>query len=202
MKDGRAQSCEVGAIPTSADRDATNVFVRAHIGWMLRLARNYLREQALAEDAVQNAFAQVFTKSAQFQGRASIEAWMRRIVVNEALMILRKRKSVQEDGAIDLLLPEFDENACRLETPESAECNPEQILILGETREIVQAAIARLPDTYRVVLLLRDIEEFTTAEVAEKLNISETNVKVRLHRARAALKRLLEFSIPDGETKV
>ena len=185
-------------VPDAADREATADFVRMHIGWMLKLARVYLRDTSLAEDAVQNAFTQVFAKSDQFSGRSAVRSWMRRIVVNEALMLLRKRRSLNEDDAIDHLLPAFDENGCRLEEPWSAVPTPEQWLMTEETRRIVTEKIGQLPETYRVTLLLRDIEEQTTAEVAEALGVTEANVKVRLHRARAALKSLLEPHLRSG----
>lgn len=186
------------AVPDAVDREATNTFVRAHIGWMLQLARTYLRDAALAEDAVQNAFTKIFTKSDQFSGRSGVRSWMRRIVVNEALMLLRKKRSLNEDDSIERLLPVFDENGCRIEEPWSPLPTPEQRLMTEETKRIVTEKIGLLPDAYRVTLLLRDIEEHTTAEVAEALGVTETNVKVRLHRARAALKVLLESHLRSG----
>lgn len=185
-------------VPDAADQLATGVFVREHIGWMHSLARTYLRDAALAEDAVQNAFTKVFTKSDQFSGRSDIRSWMRRIVVNEALMLLRKKRSLNEEEGIDTLLPEFDENGCRIEEPWSTLPTPEQWLMTKETRRIVTEKIGELPDAYRVTLLLRDIEEHTTADVADALGVTETNVKVRLHRARAALKNLLEPHLRRG----
>ncbi len=185
-------------IPDASDRARTQVFVRTHIGWMLQLARRYLRETALAEDAVQNAFTKVFAKADQFEGKSGIRGWMRRIVVNEALMLLRKRKASGDDAAIDLLLPRFDRNDCRIEEPWSTLPTPEQLLVNKQSRQLVLDAIDNLPASYRAVLLLRDIEERSTAEVADLLEISEANVKIRLHRARAALKSLLEPVMRKG----
>lgn len=185
-------------VPPPSNREATALFVRVNIGWMLHLARRYLRDAPLAEDAVQNAFANIFAKSGQFEGKSNIRRWMRRILVNEALMLLRKRRSLNEDKRIDRLLPKFDRNDCRIEDPWSDLATPEQLLMTKESRQLVLRAINDLPDAYRTVLLLRDIEERTTAEVADALDISEANVKVRLHRARAALKTLLEPQMRKG----
>lgn len=185
-------------VPNASDKKATAAFVRVNIRWMLQVAGRYLRDVALAEDAVQSAFVKIFAKSDQFKGQVRIQAWMRRIVVNEALMILRKRKSLKENHSIDPLLPEFDRWQCRLEPPWTHVPNPEELLITDQTRQFVMTAIGKLPDAYRVVLLLRDIEEQTTAEVAETIGISEANVKVRLHRSRAALKTLLEPQMRQG----
>lgn len=185
-------------VPDVSDQIKTIAFVRQHTGWMLRLARCYMADAALAEDAVQSAFSKIFDRSDQFEGKSSIQSWMRRIVVNESLMLLRKRQSLKKEDSIDLWMPEFDDNKCRIEEPWSAIPNAEQLLMMSETRDIVMNAIDRLPDVYRIVLLLRDIEEHTTAEVAVRLEISVTNVKTRLHRARAALKTLLEPQMRKG----
>jgi len=184
-------------LPNVSDKMATGEFVRDNVRWMLRVANQYLRDVALAEDAVQTAFGKIFAKSDQFKGQVRIQAWMHRIVINEALMILRKRKSLKEDSSIDQFLPEFDSLQCRLESPWTKVPTPEELLISDQSQKFVLTAVTELPDTYRVVLLLRDIEEHTTAEVAEMLEISEANVKVRLHRARAALKALLEPQMRD-----
>ncbi len=185
-------------VPVASDRAATARFVRTHIGWMLSVSRSYMRDQALAEDAVQNAFTKIFAKADQFEGKSSIRGWIRRIVINEALMLLRKRKASNDDVAIEPLLPKFDRNDCRIEDPWAALPTPEQLLVTKEKRRAVLEAIGSLPASYRIILLLRDIDENATAEVAELLDISEANVKVRLHRARAALKTLLEPEMRGG----
>ena len=106
-------------------------------------------------------------------------------------MILRKSKRRREDPN-DPLLPEFDAQNCRIE-PNLAEFEtPETMLQDSQTSRHVNEMITALPDSYRIVLVLRDIEGLSTREVGEALDLSEANVKVRLHRARAALKKLLE----------
>lgn len=113
-------------------------------------------------------------------------------------MLLRKRKPLKKEDSIDLLMPEFDDYKCRIEEPWRTIPTAEQLLLATETHGIIMDAIDQLPDDYRVVLLLRDIEEHSTAEVATKLGISNANVKTRLHRARAALKNLLEPQMREG----
>ena len=188
----------VGGVPDASSERETSKFVRDHIGWMWRLAQRYLADATLAEDAVQNAFNKVFANLDQFEGKSSIRAWMRSIVVNEALIMLRKRRSLNEDANIDPLLPEFDENDCRIEAKWVESPTPEQLLMTKESRQQVLEAIDKLPDIYRLTLLLRDIEGQSTAEVAQALGISEASVKTRLHRARAALKTLLEPYMRKG----
>ena len=117
--------------------------------------------------------------------------WLHRIVVNSALMKLRTQRRLNE-GSIDELMPAFDGNGCRIEAPWQEIETPERILERAQSSDMVLRAIERLPDDYRIVLMLRDIEELSTRETAELLDCSENAVKVRLHRARAALKGLLE----------
>lgn len=166
-------------------------FVRSNIAWMRAVARRILRDDGLADDCVQEAFLKAFGKIDGFEGRASLKTWLHRITVNEALMKLRVLKRLGEQS-IDELMPEFDKNGCRIEAPWPSLATTEEIVERKSTRALVLSKIRELPENYRIVLLLRDIEEMETAEVAKLLSLSQSNVKVRLHRARAALKKLLE----------
>ena len=165
--------------------------VRDNIGWMLVLARRMLNDRALAEDTVQEAFISAFRGLDGFQQRSSLKTWLHRITVNASLMKLRQLKWLGEQS-IDEYQPEFDQYDCRIEAPWSYLVEAEDILENERLRALVVEKIAILPDAYRIVLQLRDIEEYDTGEVAELLDISISNVKVRLHRARAALKKILE----------
>lgn len=173
------------------DQHEHEQMVRDHIGWMLVLARQLVGERSLAEDAVQNAFVAAFRALPAFEGRSSIKTWLHRITVNACLMILRKHKRLAEQP-IDEYLPEFDRSNCRIEAPWGYLATAEEILDNQRLCLLVAEKVAMLPDTYRIVFQLRDIEQYDTSEVAELLDISASNVKVRLHRARAALKKLLE----------
>jgi len=173
------------------DDHAAEVLVRRRGGWMLALAERYMNDRALAEDCVQEAFSNAFRRLASFERKSRLKTWLHRIVVNQALMKLRGRRARKEVG-LDSLQPEFDANDCRIEEPWKRILTPEQILSEDRLRSLVLKKIDELPESYRIVLYPRDIEEMTTSEVAEALGLSEANVKVRLHRARAALKRLLE----------
>ena len=175
----------------AGDRRRTESFVRANIGWMRAVAQRILGEQALADDCVQEAFVKAFQKIGDFEQRSSLKTWLHRITVNEALMKLRKIKRLAEKQ-VDDLLPEFDDNACRIEAPWPYLATADELLERESSRALILSKIGELPDQYRIVLLLRDIEEMDTSEVAGLLEITEANVKVRLHRARSALKRLLE----------
>jgi len=170
---------------------AVDAFVRANIAWMVRTAERILKDRALAEDCVQVAFVKVFGGIDDFRGSGGLKSWIRKIVINEALGALRKLNRLREEP-IDDLLPSFDGYGCRVEYRWHLRETPESLLASSQISGQVLAAIDDLPDIFRVVLLLRDIEEYSTSEVASMLDLEEGNVKVRLHRARAALKKLLQ----------
>ncbi len=176
---------------TPEDAVAAEQLVRDNIAWMLALAERMLRDRGLAEDAVQEAFISALRGLSRFEGRSSIKTWLHRITVNASLTKLRQLKRLAEKP-IDEHLPEFDRQECRIEAPWPYLATVQEVLENAELRARVNAGIDELPDSYRIVLQLRDIEGYATREVAALLEISEANVKVRLHRARAALKKLLE----------
>ncbi|MCG8597130.1 MAG: sigma-70 family RNA polymerase sigma factor [Kiloniellales bacterium] len=185
--------CEASLIAAlkAGDEAAAETLVRRHAAWMLTVARRLLRDTALAEDCVQEALINALRKIASFEGRSSLKSWLHRIVVNQALMKLRAAGR-RNESSIDELLPAFDENACRIEGPWQRLATPDEIFEQAHLRELIHSKIAELPESYRLVMILRDIEELSTREVAETLGMSEANVRVRLHRARSALKKLLE----------
>ena len=170
---------------------STEAFVRNNTPWMLSAAQRILKDRSAAEDSVQSAFVRVFQKLGGFRGESNLRTWMRRIVINEALGMLRKQERLRETS-IDDLLPSFDVYGCRIEDSWQTRDTPESLVMSLQISNRVVSAIDELPDAFRVVLLLRDIEGYSTAETAAALDLEESNVKVRLHRARAALKKLLE----------
>lgn len=164
--------------------------VRTHGGRMLAVARRITRDEEDATDAVQDAFLNAFRSIDTFEERSSLETWLHRIVVNSALMKIRTQQR-RPEISIEELLPDYDSDGLRLE-PETELVSIETVLEQGETRDFVHSAINKLPDNYRNLLLLRDIEEYNTRETAELLEITPGAVKTGLHRARAALKSLLD----------
>ncbi len=170
--------------------DAFEVLVRAHSGRMLSVCRRILRNEEEAKDAVQEAFVSAFRAIPSFEGNSQLGTWLHRIAVNASLMRLRAKKRRPEES-IDDLQPAFqDDGHARIE-PRDWSPSALQMVETRETREFVRGCIDRLPEMYREVLLLRDIEELDTSETALLLGVSEGVVKVRLHRARHALRRFL-----------
>jgi RNA polymerase sigma-70 factor (ECF subfamily) len=172
----------------AGDPEAYEALVRAHSGRLLAVARRFLPNNEDAQDAVQEAFIKAFRAIGTFEERAQLHTWLHRILVNTALIKIRSRKRRPEES-IDDLLPTFQADGHQ--TTESREWS-DAIFERKETAATVRRAIAQLPDQYRVVLTLRDIEERDTIETAAALGTTTTVVKVRLHRARQALRTLLD----------
>src|SRR5262249_45650905 len=142
-------------------------------------------------DALQDAFLAAFRSIGSFEGSSGIGTWFYRIVVNACLGKLRSQYRHRE-CSIDELLPAFDESGHHLHPVSQWSDQAYSCIVSAETRTLVRECIDRLPDSYRSILLLRDIEELDTEQTAVLLGISVTNVKTRLHRARQALRTLLE----------
>jgi RNA polymerase sigma-70 factor (ECF subfamily) len=173
------------------DPAAYETFVRRFSGRMLAAARRFLQCEQDCADAVQDAFLSAFQALDKFEGNAQLGTWLYRIVINACLMKLRS-SSRRQEISIDGLLPTFDASGHHAHSVPSWRQPPHDQLLSDETRELVRRYIDMLPDDYRSVVLLRDIEEFSTEEAADALHTTPGAVKTRLHRARQALRTLLE----------
>ncbi|HEV8660914.1 MAG TPA: sigma-70 family RNA polymerase sigma factor [Thermoanaerobaculia bacterium] len=173
------------------DENAFETLLRTYMARLLRVARRFLKNEEDARDAVQDAFIAAFRGIDRFQAGSKLSTWLHRIVVNAALMKLRSRRRHPEEE-IDALLPRFAADGHQVEESRDWSMSAEEMVQREETRELVRQSIDKLPESYRVVLLMRDIEEMSTEETAEALGITPTAVKVRLHRARQALRTLLD----------
>jgi RNA polymerase sigma-70 factor (ECF subfamily) len=175
----------------SGDPVAFETLVRTHMAMMLRVARRFMKSEEDARDAVQDAFVSAFRSIGRFDGKAQLSTWLHRIVVNACLMRLRtQRRRPEED--IEEYLPRFQEDGHQVSPTENWPETAETILERTELAGIVREQIDRLPDNYREVVLLRDIEELSTEEAAQALGVTPNAVKIRLHRARQALRTLLD----------
>jgi RNA polymerase sigma-70 factor (ECF subfamily) len=164
--------------------------VRLHGGRLLAVARRFTRNDEDAQDVLQSAYLSAFRALDDFEGACQLSTWLHRIVINTALMKLRARRRKPEES-IDALLPAFQHDGHHVEQFSEWSTPADQLMERRETRATVRECIEQLPENYRVVLTLRDIEELSTQEVAGMLAITPTAVKVRLHRARQALSTLL-----------
>jgi RNA polymerase sigma-70 factor (ECF subfamily) len=174
----------------AGDEAAFAELVRENSGRLLAVARRLLRSEDEARDALQDAFLQAFRAIGRFQGEARLSTWLHRILINASLMKLRTRRRHPEEP-IDVLLPRFHADGHRIDPGSAWRTELPDPVESRELRELVRASIDRLPEIYRSVLLLRDIEDLSTEETAQLLEIKSETVKVRLHRARQALRALL-----------
>jgi RNA polymerase sigma-70 factor (ECF subfamily) len=175
----------------AGDEVAFEAVVRRYGGRMLTAARRLLRSDEAARDAVQEAFLSAFSAMSRFDGRSRLSTWLHRIVINCALMRLRRQRRRPEESIEDLL-PRFADDGHWLSGQSQWDGTCETLLQRQETRALVRECLGRLPDTYRTVIMLRDIEELDTAEAAELLGTTANALKIRLHRARQALRTLIE----------
>ncbi len=172
------------------EKQAFRALVDDNAGWMLQLAKQYTQSDATAADCVQETFLQIYRKISEFEGRSSLRTWMRSILVNQALMKLRKIAQDKEQEWKQSE-PKFDRNGFLIGPISIANNHAEDLIVQREVSSIVRDAINGLPDKFRAVLLLRDIEGYSTQKTAQALEISESAVRTRLHRARMELKNCL-----------
>ncbi len=166
---------------------------------VLATSKRYLRSEAETADCFQDTFLAVFEGINKFEQRSSLRTWVRGIAINQCLMRIRKQGRRQEES-IEHLLPVFDENGDRIEMAGMIQSSGiSESIDQTRVKSIVREKINELPDDYRLVLLLRDIDGYTTKETAAILRIKINAVKTRLHRARSALKSLLTPVLAYGD---
>jgi RNA polymerase sigma-70 factor (ECF subfamily) len=176
---------EVVARVLAGETPMFEVVMRRHNQRLYRVARTILRNDDEAEDVMQDAYVRAYEHLDQFAGRARFSTWLTRIAVHEALARRRRGKRYQ------VLDPISEQEGDPMDRFASWAPNPEQQTSNAEVRRLLEQAIERLPDSYRTVFMLRDVEEMSTTDAADVLEITEENVKVRLHRARALLRKSL-----------
>jgi len=176
----------------AGDESAFEVLVVRYQARAYRLAYRLLGAEGDPQDALQEAFLQVFRKLPSFRGEAKFATWLFRIVTNAALM-QRRRRARRPAESLELYLPRFDASGLHAGTPAElqAAAHVEERLDRRLLAEKALAGIERLPDGYRAAFVLRDLEELPTAEVAEVLGLEPAAVRQRVHRARLMLRGYL-----------
>lgn len=184
----------------AGDYEGFDELVHRHERRLYGLARGIVRRNEDAEDAVQTAFLRALEHLGDFRHESEFSAWISRIAANAALQILRKRRGLPMATSVD-----GDEGAEGVPLPEYIADwreNPAQTVEREELRRILDSAAAELPEGQRLVFLLRDVAGLSVAETAGELGISEANVKVRLLRARLALRERLTRIFGDEARRV
>jgi RNA polymerase sigma-70 factor, ECF subfamily len=189
----------------AGDEDAFRALMLEYGGAMLRVAQLYVRSRAVAEEVVQDAWLAVFNGISRFEGRSSLKTWLFRILTNTA-----KTRAAREGRSVPFsALASDDEEGASVDPdrflgaeqrfpghwgapPETWAGVPEERLLAVETLDLIKREIEKLPPAQAVVITMRDVEGFGSAEVCNALEISETNQRVLLHRARTKLRRALE----------
>lgn len=165
------------------EKELFEILVRRYNQTLYRAVRSYLKSEKDIEDTMQDTYLKAFRKLHQFKNDAAFSTWLVRIGINEALQRIRKRSKVQ---SIKIAQTENDTFQ-----PESRLMNPENKTIQDETRTLLEKAVDQLPEKYRVVYVLREIERMDNKSIAECLELNEGNVKVRFHRSKKLLKEIL-----------
>ncbi len=182
----------------AGDAGAFETMVRHFGGRMLAVARRMLGNDEDAQDVLQDAFISAFKAIGQFESQSKLGTWLHRIVANAALMKLRAKRR-RPETLIDDLLPKFLADGHQAEPAVDWRLAPDDAMINAESRALIRKCIEELPEIYRTVLVLRDIEEFDTEATAQLLDITVSVVKTRLHRARLALRTLLDRHFRGGQ---
>ena len=161
------------------------VIMRRYNQRLYRVSRVVLRDDSEAEDVMQDAYVRAYEHLDQFEGRAAFSTWLTRIALHEALARKRRRKPIQELDAMQEMKGDS------MPILKSSKPDPEAETAQAQVRQLLEGAIQSLPEPYRVIVVLREVEEMDVAETAETLGVSESVVKTRLHRAHAMLRREL-----------
>lgn len=160
------------------------IIMRRYNQRLYRVVRAILRDDSESEDVLQDAYVRAYEHLGQFEGRAPFSTWLTRIAIHEAFARIRRRNRFEQ-------LDAASHNGETLVNSSNPPVDPEQTTSKAELTRLLEEAVLALPEQYRTVLMLRDIEEMSTAETAAALSISEVNVKVRLHRGRALVRKHL-----------
>lgn len=172
------------------EKELFEILLRRYNQRIFRVIRSYIYSEDDVQDVMQEAYVKAYLKLYQFNNKASFSTWLIRIAINEALQQIRRKKRI----AVNYGETESLENVFQL--PDTNPMNPEKQTIKTENRAFIEMAVDKLPEKYRVIFMLHHVEGLSNSEIVDCLKISDSNVKVRLHRAKKMLKDEL-FKITD-----
>jgi RNA polymerase sigma-70 factor (ECF subfamily) len=190
VKDHTAEVNDLEIIKEILDGDKAKyaLLMRKYNQRLYRACKGYLQDEAEIEDIMQDAYVKAFQNLSKFEGRSQFSTWLTRILINECLQHLRKtNKEFAMDGNEENEIMRMSDNN-----------NPEKQSLNKELKDILETAISRLPAKYRSIFLMREVEKMSVEETSASLDISESNVKVRLNRAKEMLRNALLESYPAG----
>jgi RNA polymerase sigma-70 factor (ECF subfamily) len=158
---------------------------------LYRVARGVVRDDAEAEDVVQESYMRAFAALGDFRGNSRLGTWLTRIVLNEAFGRMRRRRPMEELDALDRAVQEGDTRVIMFPSAQP-EPSPEIAAARAEVRRLLERAVDDLPEPFRLVFVMRDVEEMSIEETAANLDLRPETVKTRLHRARTLLRKSLD----------
>lgn len=173
----------------AGDQSAFEILMRRYNRPLYRTARSILKDDAEAEDVLQDAYLLIFRNLDKFRGDSALSTWLTRIVINEA--IARSRKTARRAEIIQLAEPHRDNQAAEASMSQSATEQPEQAALRAEVRRLLEKKIDDLPEAFRTVFMLRALEEMTVEETAACLDIPDATVRTRYFRAKGLLRESL-----------
>lgn len=177
------------------EKELFEILIRRNNQKLYRSIRSYLKVEAEIEDVMQNSYIKAYTKLYQFRKESMFSTWLIRIGINEALARLNQK------GKLYYLPRESDTTSSNtiLEIPDNKQLNPQERMIQQESRRLLEQAIDSLDPKYRIVYILKEVEEMSLKEIAQTLDLTVANIKVRLHRSKAMLKDTL-FDLSQDNT--
>jgi RNA polymerase sigma-70 factor (ECF subfamily) len=198
--------CQPAALPDSevvarvraGESALFEILMRRHNQRVYRVVRAVVREEADVEDVMQQAYVNAFTHLHQFEERSQFSTWLIRIALHEAFG--RRRKLQHSESMARIRSVADDDREEFMETLSAPEADPERQAYAQELRRVLEEAVDALPETYRTVFMLRDIEGLSTSETGAGLGLGDEAVKTRLHRARAMIRRAVTVRLGEVET--
>ncbi|HZK06660.1 MAG TPA: RNA polymerase sigma factor [Bacteroidales bacterium] len=169
------------------EKELYEILVRRNNQKLYRVIRSYIKEEAEVEDIMQDSYVKAFTKLYQFKLESSFSTWLIRIGINETLARLREKGKLYDfNGQSDDLKSDLI-----FEIPDDKQLNPQDKMIRNEAKQLLENAIDQLDIKYRTVYIMKEVEEMSINEIATALDLTEVNVKVRIHRSKEMLKEKL-----------
>lgn len=169
------------------EKEFYEILVRRNNQKLYRVIRSYIKDEAEIEDLMQDSYVKAFTKLHQFKLESSFSTWLVRIAINQTLARLREKGKLYDlNGQSNDL-----KSSMILEIPDDKQANPQDKMIRNEAKELLENAIDQLDTKYRTVYMMKEVEEMSLKDIATALDLTEVNVKVRLHRSKAMLKEKL-----------
>ena len=188
IQPGRLEDLDDASLVERAHRREGAAFwliIKRHNQRLYRVARAVLDDDAEAEDVLQETYIRAFTHLSEFRAEARLSTWLTRIALNEALGRRRQRRSTVDMKAIEAMAAPFSAH----------QLDPEQAAALADIRRLLERAISGLPEHYRIVFVMRDVEEMSIEETAHLLGLRPQTVSTRLHRARKLLRQALQDKV-------